>query len=1070
MEKSYCLQIIDGDRSQPQKQFFANRTSITVGRKGDFRIRDLKVSRVHACIRIDNHGIWLEDLQSTHGTYIDGKAITKTQINSGTVFSIGKTSILFLVENDIQEEATLVPEEEHLTLPKANNNEQATVGYCIEFIEGPKPEKNTWIFAIDQKTSIGRQGDICLPDIKASKLHAQIEYKNKSFWLTDLQSKAGTYVDEQEIDAQKIKSGTIFRIAQTTLLFTRVTDPLQLPKIEKNNEPTDEPASPKDSLSPAVEELEQILNSDNDFSSHVEPTLTEHTLVETQKPIITLYSGYYHLKIKVMRSASDYGIHNKKNIIVKDLHLFCATTDHHQFTIGSDDNDYIQIKDISRAHTFFKFSEDGIHLQNSEKIQLKGKELKEKIKAGETYLLDANILTEPYKIIYPNNSVVAGKIEREEELLSEKTFDYLTNRHGQLEQIFAGLSSLIFKTPDNKVIKVLRPSNARNKGVVTRFLISARKLHKKDPACLEISGVGCKKNLLLYYLVMQYFPGETLKNYLGRKAILTLEESCQIIRSITEKLVIFQECHYACRNLTPENILLCEDGSARITTSFLVKTDTDLTGEEARMVIPRYSSLEQMDKPSQADIYSDMFSLGVIFFEMLTGETPFETTNIQKYLQLVRSSSSLTPEKINKIIPQIPYEICKIISSLLSCEKDQRISPKELIVLLDKYENKEEKISTIEKILEQMPLSNSYCLEIIESPSSKEKNRQFTFRGNRAIVIGKKGEFHINNDKRVSSQHACVEVIDGQIWLTDLQSSNGTYVDGKRIARQNISSGATFTIGNTKLLFTTLEVVPELEEEIEELQILELDPETPTKEEEPQSSKIDLQISYEDIKTQKKVKKDTSKSSQKEIYAFFALFLGVIFLFWRAPKEKVPAKKNTSTKISVSKRTKKLPQPKSKKQSAENLALARIEKLFFTRQTSVATLKKAFKETKKLANSALKSPFLGDYYNLKARILFASIYSIDAFGEIPQHKIIKVTEQTIEIAKLAEIAYHRDNSQTRFRLKLVPWMREAKLRDITPLAEEFPMFSYQGEISTARQDILEYKVWLENYLQKAKKK
>jgi pSer/pThr/pTyr-binding forkhead associated (FHA) protein len=89
---------------------------------------------------------------------------------------------------------------------------------------------------------------------------------------------------------------------------------------------------------------------------------------------------------------------------------------------------------------------------------------------------------------------------------------------------------------------------------------------------------------------------------------------------------------------------------------------------------------------------------------------------------------------------------------------------------------------------------------VISGPPGTQREK-FYFHGNRSLTIGRLGDFCIPDDRKVSKQHCKLEVVEGECYLTDLQSRNGTVVGGKKITKEKIALETEFKVGDTLLRF-----------------------------------------------------------------------------------------------------------------------------------------------------------------------------------------------------------------------------------------------------------------------------
>jgi serine/threonine protein kinase len=175
-------------------------------------------------------------------------------------------------------------------------------------------------------------------------------------------------------------------------------------------------------------------------------------------------------------------------------------------------------------------------------------------------------------------------------------------------------------------LKILPPSNALTQGFVERFQREARSLAKLcHPNIVMVYDFGATNGL--YYLVMEFVDGVDLRQMIrGRR--LAPSEALAVIPGICDALQFAHDEGVVHRDIKPENILFDKKGRVKIADFGLAKilgtepVDTRLTLSGAVMGTPRYMAPEQLYKPESVDQRADIYSLGVVFYEMLTGEMP----------------------------------------------------------------------------------------------------------------------------------------------------------------------------------------------------------------------------------------------------------------------------------------------------------------------------------------------------------------------------------------------------------------------------------------------------------------
>jgi serine/threonine protein kinase len=163
------------------------------------------------------------------------------------------------------------------------------------------------------------------------------------------------------------------------------------------------------------------------------------------------------------------------------------------------------------------------------------------------------------------------------------------------------------------------------------------------------------------YLVMEFVEGESLRSRLDRERPLPFRESAAIIRDTAKGLVAAHQAGLVHRDVKPSNILLDQrTGHARLTDFGLAVEETDavqMTQDGVILGTPAYMSPEQVHRSGANDSRSDLYSLGVVLYELLTGEVPFRGTVRATLLQLVHEEP-VPPRRYNESIPKDLETIC----------------------------------------------------------------------------------------------------------------------------------------------------------------------------------------------------------------------------------------------------------------------------------------------------------------------------------------------------------------------------------------------------------------------------
>lgn len=174
-------------------------------------------------------------------------------------------------------------------------------------------------------------------------------------------------------------------------------------------------------------------------------------------------------------------------------------------------------------------------------------------------------------------------------------------------------------------LKILRPDLDSDPTFAERFQREAKLLARlQHPNIVSVYDVGQAGKL--FYLIMEYVEGANLR-HIERAGELTPKSAMQIVPQICQALEFAHEHGVVHRDIKPENILLNTNGDVKIADFGLAKMggrtdDFSLTAQGQVMGTPHYMAPEQVERPSEVDHRADIYSLGVVFYEMLTGELP----------------------------------------------------------------------------------------------------------------------------------------------------------------------------------------------------------------------------------------------------------------------------------------------------------------------------------------------------------------------------------------------------------------------------------------------------------------
>jgi len=225
------------------------------------------------------------------------------------------------------------------------------------------------------------------------------------------------------------------------------------------------------------------------------------------------------------------------------------------------------------------------------------------------------------------------------------------------------------ETKEKIALKLIKPDIAADKKTVERFrneLTSARKISHKN-VC-RMYDLGKEKGS--YFITMEFVPGEDLKSFIRRAAPLSTARTLSIAKQVCEGLAEAHQLEVVHRDLKPQNIMIDKQGNVRIMDFGIARSvqSKRITGEGVMIGTPDYMSPEQVDG-KEVDHRTDIYSLGVILYEMVTGRVPFEGDTAFSIGIKHKSEPPKDPREFN---PQLPEELSRVILKCLEKERTQR--------------------------------------------------------------------------------------------------------------------------------------------------------------------------------------------------------------------------------------------------------------------------------------------------------------------------------------------------------------------------------------------------------------
>ena len=262
---------------------------------------------------------------------------------------------------------------------------------------------------------------------------------------------------------------------------------------------------------------------------------------------------------------------------------------------------------------------------------------------------------------------------------------YLINRYEIIMKIGSGGMADVYKAKDHVLnrlvaIKVLKQEYSTDATFVKKFRVEAQSAAGlSHPNIVNVYDVGEDDGV--YFIVMELVQGITLKNYIDMKGKLDIREALNISVQIASGLSAAHENRIIHRDIKPQNIIMSRDGKVKVTDFGIAKVADSTTVTTTAAGTVHYISPEQA-RGGYSDERSDIYSLGITMYEMVTGRVPCEgETNVA--VALMHIQSEITPPR--QLEPSIPVSFEKIILKCTQKKPERRYaSARELIADLRK--------------------------------------------------------------------------------------------------------------------------------------------------------------------------------------------------------------------------------------------------------------------------------------------------------------------------------------------------------------------------------------------------
>ncbi len=266
----------------------------------------------------------------------------------------------------------------------------------------------------------------------------------------------------------------------------------------------------------------------------------------------------------------------------------------------------------------------------------------------------------------------------------------LNDRYRLIEQIGAGGMAVIYRGQDMELgrlvsVKILRPSLVDDPEFLIRFRREAQAAAKlTHPNIVTVYDVG-QDGPKTHYIVMEYVPGQDLKKLLRARGAFDVDAALAIVVEVCKGVGYAHRAGLVHCDVKPQNILITPDNTVKVTDFGIARAFTSTPADELEEVVwgsPHYFSPEQAAGEGCTPA-SDVYSIGIVLFELLTGRLPFTGSD---YRELALAHLKQPPPTVTSVNPALPQELDRIIQKVLSKEPSTRYrTADQLGRILEKY-------------------------------------------------------------------------------------------------------------------------------------------------------------------------------------------------------------------------------------------------------------------------------------------------------------------------------------------------------------------------------------------------
>ena len=386
------------------------------------------------------------------------------------------------------------------------------------------------------------------------------------------------------------------------------------------------------------------------------------------------------------------------------------------------------------------------------------------------------------------------------------------------------------------VYKGYDPTLARWAAVKT---VSASVLHASEDKTFErrflnearaVAGLSHPGILVIYeitrddsgtlFMALEYLEGQTLEARLAVGEPIDWTPALTIVQHVAEALHHAHQHGVIHRDVKPANIMLLPSGDVKLMDFGVAKLSAAaLTSTGQMLGSPAYMSPEQT-QGEELDARSDVFSLGAVLYELVTGQRAFVGPSLPQIVVKVAGEDPPPPSSLN---PEVPSEVDALVMSALAKRKEARLASAELMAAeirriltpaagpaADATQLAVVAAASVTRLsgagTSDLPPGKRISLAAVSGP---EASRTFRVVATRTSIGRKGGDADIQvDDPEVSRTHVALCYLGDRFELQDLNSTNGTFVDEQRIEARTLEDQDEFRIGDSRFVLVVADEEP----------------------------------------------------------------------------------------------------------------------------------------------------------------------------------------------------------------------------------------------------------------------